>query len=324
MNARVLPAGAGMTLATMIHEELRRPVPAGAHALTARLREIFGPNLLAVVMYGSNLRRDDDHDGVLDLYALVTSYRSVYRNPALALANRLLPPNVFYLEAPIGPRIVRGKYAVLALDDLGRLTSARTAEPYFWVRFAQPCALLHAAGDPARDMVAAALADAVTTFVRFGVALAPGRFDTRELWTKTWRATYAAEIRPERSDAAAALYAGHAARFEQATILAMQALPWSWRTVVEDGRRRFEVDVPEAVRRRAARAWRFRRLQAKWLFLLRILRNALIFEGGVDYVLWKIERHSGVVVDQAWRKKRYRWLALGAEAWRLYRARAFR
>jgi hypothetical protein len=104
----------------------------------------------------------------------------------------------------------------------------------------------------------------------------------------------------------------------------MQALPWSWRTVVEDGRHRFEVDVPAGERRRAARAWRFRRLHAKSLFLLRILRNALIFEGGVDYVLWKIERHSGVVIDQAWRKKRYRLLALGAEAWRLYRARAFR
>jgi hypothetical protein len=70
--------------------------------------------------------------------------------------------------------------------------------------------------------------------------------------------------------------------------------------------------------------WRRRRLHAKALFLLRILRNAVIFEGGVDYVLWKIQRHSGVSIDQAWRQKRHPLLALGAEAWRLYRARAFR
>ena len=55
-----------------------------------------------------------------------------------------------------------------------------------------------------------------------------------------------------------------------------------------------------------------------------MLRNGLIFEGGVDYVLWKIERHSGVAIDQAWRRRRYPLLALGQEAWRLYRARAFR
>ena len=313
-----------MTLAAMIDAELRRPVPAGAVALTDRLRAIFGENLRAVLFYGSNLRQDDDHEGVLDLYALVGSYRAAYRNPALAVLNRALPPNVFYLEVPLGSRVVRCKYAVLALDDLARLTSPQTAEPYFWARFAQPCALVYAADERARDTVTAALAGGVTTFVRFGVALAPAVFDSRELWTATWRATYGAEVRPERAGAAAALYESHGDRFARATELALDALPWRWRALVNDDRRCFAVDVPAAERRRAARAWRVGRLGAKARFLLRLARNALIFEGGVDYVLWKIERHSGVPIDQTWRRKRPRWLALGAEAWRLYRARAFR
>jgi len=316
-------------LEALIREELARPVPEGARALAERLRARFGPTLRAVLMYGSNLREGDDREGVLDLYALVADYRGAYPSRALGaglltLANRLLPPNVFYLETTVGARVVRCKYAVLTLDDLARRTAPAAAEPYFWARFAQPCALVHAADERAHDAVATALAGAVLTFVRFGVPLVAAPFDARALWTQAWRETYAAEIRPERADAAAALYVRDAERFEKATALAVPLLPWAAAGEVADGRRRFRVDVPAPERRRAARAWRLRRRQAKALFLLRIMRNALIFEGGVDYVLWKIQRHSGVAVDQGWRRRRWRWLALGAEAWRLYRARAFR
>jgi hypothetical protein len=312
------------TLEQMIHEELAQPVPPGAHALADRLRERYGASLRAVLMYGSNLRHVDDREGVLDLYALVTNYRSAYRSLGLAFLNRVLPPNVFYLETDTERGVVRSKYAVLALHDLPRRTARHNSEPYFWARFAQPVALVYAADDEARETVVAGLAGAVRTFVRFGVALADGPFDGHALWTRTWRATYGAEVRPERPDAAETLYASNAERFEQATALALPALPWASSAVGGQGRQRFVVEIPRAVRRRALLAWRPRRLLAKGRFLLRMFRNASIFDGGVDYVLWKIQRHSGIAIDHEWRQKRHPVLALGAEAWRLYRARAFR
>jgi hypothetical protein len=311
-------------LEALIAGELAQPVPPGAHALAELLREIFGPSLRAVLMYGSNLRLGNDREGVLDLYALVASYRSAYRSRALAIANRLLPPNVFYLETTVGSHVVRCKYAVLAVDDLPRLASPATSEPYFWARFSQPCALVYAADEHARDTVVTALAGAIVAFLRFGVPLATVPFDGRALWTGTWQATYAAEIRPERSDAAGAIYASSAERFEQATALALPYLPWPTIREIVGDRRCYRADVPAPERRRAARAWWLRRRRAKVLFLLRILRNGFIFEGGIDYILWKIQRHSGVGIDQTWRQKRHRWLALGAEVWRLYRVRAFR
>jgi hypothetical protein len=311
-------------LEEMIAEELAQPSPPGAYALADRLRERHGPVLRAVLMYGSNLRQHDDREGVLDLYALVTSYRAIYRNPVLVAANRLLPPNVFYLETETARGMVRCKYAVLALDDLSRLTARHTSEPYFWARFAQPCALVWAADEESRVTVATALAAAVATFVRFAVPFVGTSFDSRALWTTAWQATYGAEIRPERPGAAVELYASNANRFERATALVVPTLPWAATTVAEADGLRFQVDLPMRERRRALGVWRRRRLRAKALFLLRILRNAVIFEGGVDYVLWKIQRHSGVSIDQAWRQKRHPLLALGAEAWRLYRARAFR
>jgi hypothetical protein len=314
-----------MTLTTMIGRELARPVPVGAAALTERLRERYGPTLRAVLMYGSNLRQGDDREGVLDLYALVSSYRDAYRGQALlAAANRVLPPNVFYLETGGTTHVVRCKYAVLALDDLTRVTTDETAEPYFWARFAQPCALVWAADEASRAVVTSALARAVATFVRFAVPLAGESFDARTLWTTAWRATYGAEVRPERPGAAEVLFATNAARFEEATALAISTLSWSVTSAVEAGRPRYRVELPTQERARLARAWGRRRISFKLLFLLRIIRNALIFEGGVDYVLWKIQRHSGITTDPTWRQKRHPWLALGAEAWRLYRARAFR
>src|SRR5262249_16236704 len=86
---------------------------------------------------------------------------------------------------------------------------------------------------------------------------------------------------------------------------------------------RCTVDLSAAARWLARCLWHIRHVHGKTLFLLRILRNALIFDGAVDYVLWKIQRHSGVEVDPTCRQRPYPLLALGAQAWRLYRARAF-
>ena len=220
--------------------------------------------------------------------------------------------------------LTRERPLLLTLDDLPRLTTSAITEPYFWARFAQPCALVWAADAAARATVVRALTEAVSTFVRFAVPFAGASFDARALWTAGWQATYGAELRPERTGSGIALYDQSPDRFERATEIVLGTLPWSVARETREGRTLYRVGLPDAVRARATGAWRHQRLKAKSLFLMRILRNGLIFEGGVDYVLWKIQRHSGVATDPTWRDKRHPWLALGAEAWRLYRAKAFR
>jgi hypothetical protein len=58
--------------------------------------------------------------------------------------------------------------------------------------------------------------------------------------------------------------------------------------------------------------------------MLRLLKGMLTFEGGVDYILWKIRRHSGVAVDAPPRLRRHPILAAGVLAWRIYRRGGFR
>ncbi len=303
--------------------ELARPVSPGAHAVVERLRERFGPALRGVIFYGSCLRRGDDHEGVLDLYVLVDDYRSAYASRPLAVLNRLLPPNVFYFETRATNGVVRAKYAVLAQRDLARLTSTRTFEPYFWSRFSQPCALVYAADESVRREVAAALASAVLTTVARAIPLVAPRFSSRELWLATWRTTYRAELRAERPGVVETLWANAPVRYEAVTRLALEALGHTVETDAQTNDLLCTVELSAAARRRARWLWHIRHVHGKTLFLLRILRNALIFEGAVDYVLWKIQRHSGVEVDRTWRQRRFPMLALGAQAWRLYRARAF-
>jgi hypothetical protein len=77
-------------------------------------------------------------------------------------------------------------------------------------------------------------------------------------------------------------------------------------------------------RRLNGAAWRVRTLQGKILSALRLLKGLLTFKGGVDYILWKIERHSGVRVEVGPNLKRVPPLAILVVFWRLYRRDAFR
>ena len=90
--------GAGARdLATLIGAEIGRPAPPAAVVLADEIRRRHGDATAAVVFYGSCLRRQTN-EGVLDFYALVDSYRAAYASRLLAVANALLPPNVFYIE----------------------------------------------------------------------------------------------------------------------------------------------------------------------------------------------------------------------------------
>jgi hypothetical protein len=269
------------------------------------------------------LRRSDD-EGLLDLYVLVDSYRTAYNSRWLALLNTVLPPNVFYLETRVGDQTIRAKYAVLSLAHLSRSTSRATFEPYFWARFAQPCALVYAADSAVARQVSEVLAEAVVTFVEHGTVLVPERFAAPDLWKTTLRETYRCEVRAERAVAPVDLYESAPERYTSVTQLAIPAVSYSVAAETVADELHWTASVPNWRRRIAPWTWRLRRLHGSTLFVLRILRNALIFEGGVDYVIWKIERHSGVEVDRSGRNRRFRLLGLGAELWRLYRRGAIR
>ena len=66
--------------------------------------------------------------------------------------------------------------------------------------------------------------------------------------------------------------------------------------------------------------WPVLRVLGKLLNVARLAKAAFTFRNGVEYILWKIERHSGRPVPiSAW-ERRHPFLAAPGLLWRLYRA----
>ncbi|HVR67505.1 MAG TPA: hypothetical protein VMT98_12735, partial [Verrucomicrobiae bacterium] len=67
-----------------------------------------------------------------------------------------------------------------------------------------------------------------------------------------------------------------------------------------------------------------RRWYGKLISVARLTKAVFTFDGGLDYILWKIERHSGVSATATDWQRRHPLLAAPGLAWRLYRRGAFR
>lgn len=297
-----------------LRDDLALPPPPGLEPLLDALRERLGSALQAVVLYGSTRRSADPRDGLVDLLALVDSYTAVHGRGPTAALNRLLPPNVYYLEAgPEGARL-RCKYIVVRLDQFERRT-AGGLDSYFWARFTQPCRLVWAVDEAVGDALAACRARAAAVYAGEGAALGSGRFDALGFWERAIAATYRSELRPEPPGAAAALVARDP---EFWTGLSSALLPGIDGITVRDGV--YEVEPRVQARWR----WTRRRIWGRTLNVLRLLKAAGTFANGVDYLCWKLERHSGIRIEPTERMRRYPRLATWGLLFRLIRSGALR
>ena len=293
-------------------------------ALAEEILANYGDAAQAVLFYGSCLRTGDDSEGLVDLYVLVDSYRSAYGDRLLPFLNKLLPPNVFYLELPFEDRIVRAKYAVLSVRDFRRGTSMRWFHSYLWGRFAQPAGILYARNGLVEQQVQAALAKAVMTFITRVLPRVKERFTAKDLWVGGLSLSYGAELRAEQADNLTHLYDASENYYEQVTRAAMPAVPFPFEVVTSTTPALYHARIPARTRTYGRLAWTVRRLQGKVLSVLRLLKGLSTFVGGVDYILWKIERHTGVREQLTPRLKRHPLLAAWVLSWRLYRKGGFR
>ena len=295
-----------------------RHAPAPVAALGEVLRRRFGAHALAVLFYGSCRRSNDDTGGIADLYLLVDDYHAAYGRCLPAIANRVLAPNVYYLEIPFAGRSVRAKYAVVSLRQFERGT-ARWFHPYLWGRFAQPCGLLYAADEAISRRVVQALGRAAATFARRVLPRLPAEFDAEIFWTRGLLLTYAAELRPERPGRIRAHYADSAHEFRALTHAIAVEHDWD---LTPAGRYR----NPSTGRQRwfSAWGWAAGRAEGKLLSLLRLLKASFTFDGGVAYIAWKIERHSGVKVEITPLMRRFPRLGAIAAFWQTWRLGGFR
>ena len=294
----------------------------------ASATDVNGETVVGILFYGSCLRTGETKDKVLDFYVLVDNYQSAYASRLMGLANRLLPPNVFYLEwaddsGVAGAETLRAKYAVVALDDFARRASGELLDLTIWARFSQPSVLLFAKDEEIQRSVAVAVASAAETTMAEALPLMHVGDMSRDLWAGAFSLTYSAELRAESSDKGEELYALDQARYDALLPLVLDSLavPFTGDLVGEIS---LAGDPERGERNRAKWRWMRRRLNGKILSVLRLLKASFTFDGGIDYLAWKISRHSGVQVEITPWQRRHPILAGLGLFWTLRRKGAFR
>ena len=295
-------------------------------AVTCLVNEIlarYKTEVQAILFYGSCLHQGENLDGLFDLYVIVDTYRPVNRNSMQAAFNELLPPNVFYLEVPYDQQTVRAKYAILSLTDLQKGTSQKWFHSYLWARFSQPAALVYVRDAIVAKQVNTAFAQSVITFINRVLPRLPPTFTIRDLWHKGLKLTYKAEFRPEQPDQQVRLFDAAPDYFKEITAKAFAASHYHIRVDSDPQNTTFHSEIPASVRFFSRLTWAIRIIQGKVLSILRLVKGTLTFEGGVDYILWKIKRHSGVTIKPSPFLRRHPVLAMLVLSWRLYRLRGF-
>jgi hypothetical protein len=298
-----------------IAREMALPAHPAALALADTICARHG-GIAAIVFYGSCLRQPAaaaPPDGIMDFYVVVERYRDAYPGRLLALANRILPPNVFHVATRWRGEPVRAKYAVISMAQFRRGLARASFQTSLFARFAQPCRLVWTRDPQARAAIGTALADAVITMVAAVAPLLEPGFDAEQLWLRGFRETYRAELRTEGAARARDLYESDRERYEVIT-------PWALAAAgIAAGR------TSSAYGRSSAQlGWVARRMLGKLLSVLRLSKSAFTFDGGADYILWKIERHTGVQLPASPWQRRHPLLASPVFLWRLYRLGAIR
>ena len=293
-------------------------------ALRDALLKQYNDAVDAMLFYGSCLRSGDALDGLVDLYLVVDDYRNAYHKPLPALFNRLLPPNVYYLELTVNGNRVRTKYAVISMRDLERGTSPRWFHSYLWGRFSQPCGLLYSRSGEMGRQVQRALAQAVLTFLTRVLPALPEQLDSAAIWQQGLALSYRAELRAEKPERAIHLYESWQDHYRAVTSLAMHELPFNVTQEQYASRSLYTVQIPRHTRMLSRLGWLLRRFQGKLLSLLRLMKATFTFQGGIDYIAWKLERHTGVPIEVTPKIRRHPLIYGWGLVWRLYRRGVFR
>jgi hypothetical protein len=294
----------------LIARELAEPVATPIAAVADAIRARHAEAALAVLFYGSCLRQPETllASSLLDFYLLVNDYRAAYGGGLMSLANRLLPPNVFYLEVAHAGAILRCKYAVISLAQFREGVGRGAQSVSLWARFSQQSRLVWSRDASITSAVVSAATDAVVTMMSSTLPLMESTASPEATWQRAFTETYRAELRPEDAGRASELVAVDLERY---------------RRVTETARALLAHEPPMSVID-CARAWQKRRRTSKLLNLVRLLKATFTFDGAVDYALWKIKRHSGVTVPVSDWQRRHPFLSAPVLAWKLYRRGAFR
>ena len=276
----------------------------------------YGDAVQAILLYGSYAR--GKRDTVLDFYVLFDRYDTALQGVGHRIANRVLPPNVYHLSLDEAGADCAAKYATVTVAQFEDGITRRF-HSYFWARFAQPVTIVYANDTATRERITAATRQAAHRMIRSTLPMLRGKFSIEELWVTALTLTYSCELRPEHRTKAQELFNAYKTQLTEITMTNAPTLPMS--KINED---RWQSDISRGRRGVVAACWRIRKMQGKLLSVARLFKAAFTFNDPLAYVVWKVERHSGVRVEPTRLQRRHPLLFAWGLLWRLYRLGGFK
>jgi hypothetical protein len=203
----------------------------------------------------------------------------------------------------------------MTLARFRRGMSSRSIDTTLWTRFSQPSACVYVRGEAELAQVRSAVWSACATAGYWSAVLGPESGEPAVYWNALYARTYELELRVESSARSDSIVTHAPERYRA-------LLGPAWRSAgvafEHDGGTLRPLLAPDD-RRASLRRWRLRRRLGRPLNVLRLLKAAATFDRGMDYVLWKVERHSGVRLAVADWERRFPLLAAPRLYWRLHK-----
>lgn len=298
-------------------QELTSPVPEAISSFADYIAQKMEGTPLGILFFGSVLR-EMDPEGIVDFYVITDGPASLGNAPLEKLANRMLPPNVYYMEHEVGGKCVRAKVAFLSLKQFLKRSTLFTLDTTIWARFCQPVRLVWVKDAVNAEKILQAIRQCLITAGCWAALLGPESGEADIYWHNLFTYTYAAELRVEKKGRSRNILAGKEERYRV-------LLPATWTEASLEFEEKAGVLHPVlsfAARQKAAHNWRNIAAAGRPLNIARLIKAAFTFRDGVSYLLWKIRRHTGHDVYVSDFEKRHPILTLPLFLWRVRHVRS--
>ncbi len=249
------------------------------------LLEKYSDNVEAIILYGSWLR--GKRDTLPDFYVVFTNYDQL---PSLwqKVANQLLEPNVYQLILSKRGIKCSAKYATISLKHLEKKITTGF-HPYLWARFSQPSSVIYVKSDKARSTLNTLIKSSQKRMMEEALGMTPNSFTSRQLWEKALTLTYGVELRAESKEKIKLLVDHHQDYFESKVAERAETLGLS-----KIGNNEWTYEYSNKERLKIKLQWKARRVLGIFLSIARLLKATSTFNQPLEYLLWKIERHTGI------------------------------
>lgn len=302
-------------------------IPPEVRDIVLLLEEACGRNIVGVIFFGSRLvGTSPGESSAADLFVVVENYLLFYesigsRLPAarhagiIAALNRMLPPNIIYLNDPGGLR-AGAKCFIVSESDLALGLSADAQDHFFRGRLAQRVHIVYARSEKDRLAMETRIDAARHLTLSWVPLYLDAPFSVLDYCRRMMEVSYSAEIRPEARSRVREVIDAQVTFFRLVYARVLQS-------GVRDGRLVADGDLFRLAKKPGWRErWRvahfFRRSKAR--ATLRWFKYMLTFDDWLDYIVRKIERRSGERVELSRAERQFPVILLWPKAFRLIRA----